>query len=480
MRPSYSVRIWLCILICTSSFEGVGLSARADAILPTGFEERLAVSGLQDPATMAFSPDGRLFIAERIQGQLRVAVRDADTGLWTLLSTPFATFNVPTDGNGTPLRHRSSGVRGFAFDPEFADNGHIYVFYMNDAPRHNRVVRITASSTDPNVASGGETVLLEMPFSSTSSSGSHNGGAVMPGTDGYLYVTTGDGWNGGDDVQSLSTFTGKVYRIALDGSIPMDNPFFNQATGELRAIFALGLRNPFSMSRHPASGQIYINDVAGNGKTAIYKLEPGANYGHDGYDGIGVQTSAWAYSTTGSSGDRVISGGAWYPVECGPFPGEFLGSYVVSHYGSNGSSSAKISRLVSDTDSTIQAFASNIGAVTNLKPLYVRVGPEGHIYYLASDYEASDGRVYEIRPIGSTSTDDNQNFIPDACEVAIGDMNCDGSVDGRDLTAFAIALSSPAEFVAAYPGCELANGDFSGDGNVTLTDVGGFVDTLLE
>ncbi|MFG0319112.1 MAG: PQQ-dependent sugar dehydrogenase, partial [Planctomycetota bacterium JB042] len=204
---------------------------------PDGFEVTTVVSGLRSPASLAFAPDGRMFVGERVEGRLRVAVPAAGGDAWTLLPTPFHTFDVPKGAGGTPLAHKSSGLRGFAFDPEFATNGHVHAFVMQDNPRHNRVVRITASVADANVSDGTETTLIDLPFNATGSSGSHNGGAVECGPDGRLYVTTGDGWSGGDPVQTLATFTGKVLRIERDGTIPSDNPFFGQTSGAHRAIF---------------------------------------------------------------------------------------------------------------------------------------------------------------------------------------------------------------------------------------------------
>ncbi|MEO1370517.1 MAG: PQQ-dependent sugar dehydrogenase, partial [Acidobacteriota bacterium] len=312
------------------------LPGTSDAIeLPDGFESVQVIGALESPAGLVFAPDGRLFIAERITGRLRVAERDGDA--WTLLDDPFYTFDVPRDGDGNPEAHRSAGLRDLAFDPDYANNGYVYAFYMRHDPRHNRVVRLEADPQDPNRAlPGSETLLFEMPFAAGESSGSHNGGAVEFGADGLLYFTTGDGWNGGDDVQSLATYTGKVFRIEADGSIPTNNPFYNQAAGPLRAIYALGLRNPFSMSREPTTGDLFVNDARGSDKADIYRVAPAANYGHDGFDGIGAETEPFADG--GVPGGRVITGGAWYPADPGPgaFPETYRGSYFIALWGSNG------------------------------------------------------------------------------------------------------------------------------------------------
>ena len=372
---------------------------------PAGFEVQTVVDGLVDPATLLFSPDGRLFVAERIQGRLRVARRDP-AGAWQMLPTPFATFDVPADAAGEPLRHRSSGLRDCTFDPAFLQNGYLYCFYMRDNPRHNQVVRLRAWPPSSDVESGERTVLLEIPFNDGDSSGSHNGGALAFGSDGLLYVTTGDGWVGGDNVQQLDSWTGKVFRIHPDGAIPDDNPFMALTTGDLAATYALGLRNPYSISRHPGDGSLWINDVVGGDKADVLPLVAGANYGHQG-SGPGTPQARWA--NAGGGGARVISGGAWYPA-CGPFPALYHGRYFVSLYGGGALRSIR-------SDGTVETFDDAAGQGGN-QPLYLTVGPEGHLYYLLSDYETSSGSIVELRPVGSTSSDlDHDNQI-DACADA--------------------------------------------------------------
>ena len=185
-------------------------AAASASDLPPGFEESVVLDGLASPASFDFFPDGRMLLSERVAGELRVAVESPPgSGQWSLDPEPYAAFDVPKV-NGVPTAHRSSGVRGFAFDPDFQANGFVYVFYMRHNPRQNRVVRIRQDPNDPSRALPGETVLLDLPFNGSAASGSHNGGALRFGADGMLYVTTGDGWSGGDGVQSLSTFTGKV------------------------------------------------------------------------------------------------------------------------------------------------------------------------------------------------------------------------------------------------------------------------------
>ncbi len=205
----------------------LSLDARA-ATLPVGFSEMVVAGGLSAATAMAFAPDGRIFVCQQ-GGQLRV-IKDG-----VLLATPFVSLNVNSTGE--------RGLLGVAFDPNFAANHFVYVYYTtNTTPIHNRVVRFTASG-DVAVA-GSETLILRL--NDLSSAANHNGGAIHFGPDGKLYVAVGENANGANS-QTLSNLLGKLLRINADGTIPSDNPFFATATGDNRAIWALGLRNPYSL-----------------------------------------------------------------------------------------------------------------------------------------------------------------------------------------------------------------------------------------
>ena len=136
------------------------------------------------------------------------------------------------------------GLLGIAFDPNFASNHFVYVYYTATSPTvHNRVSRFIANG-DVAVP-GSESVILELnPLSDATN---HNGGAIHFGLDGKLYIGVGENANGAN-AQTLSNLLGKMLRINPDGSIPSDNPFFTTASGDNRAIWALGLRNPFTFA----------------------------------------------------------------------------------------------------------------------------------------------------------------------------------------------------------------------------------------
>src|SRR5687767_15309873 len=230
------------------------------ATVPAGFTDTLVASGLNTPTAMALAPDGRIFVCQQ-GGALRVIKNGA------LLPTPFLTVTVDSSGE--------RGLPGVAFDPNFVSNQLVYVYYTATTPTiHNRISRFTASG-DVALA-GSETIIMDLPNLSTATN--HNGGALHFGADGQLYVAVGDNANGAN-AQSLGTRLGKMLRITSTGGIPADNPFFNTATGDNRAIWALGLRNPFTFSFQRTTSRMFINDVGQNTWEEINDGIAGSNYG---------------------------------------------------------------------------------------------------------------------------------------------------------------------------------------------------------
>ena len=232
----------------------------ASTRLPPRFSETAIIpSGLVRPTTMAFAPDGRLFIAEQ-GGRLRIYKNGE------LLSTPAVRLGVNSLGE--------RGLLGIAFDPDFETNQHLYLYYTTGtAPIRNRVSRFTMSGD--TVVGGSEHRLIQMEPLEASN---HNGGAIHFGTDGKLYIAVGE--NAMQEfAQQLNTLKGKMLRLNPDGTIPTDNPFYTSRRGKLRAIWARGLRNPFTFAVQPGSGRIFINDVGQSDFEEINEGRRGANYG---------------------------------------------------------------------------------------------------------------------------------------------------------------------------------------------------------
>jgi glucose/arabinose dehydrogenase len=341
-------------LLIVATFQPTGQAAS----LPAGFSETLVASGLSNPTAMAFAPDGRLFVCLQ-GGQLRVIKEGA------LLPTPFLTVSVSSTGE--------RGLLGVAFDPDFTVNQFVYVYYTATTPAiHNRLSRFTASG-DVAVA-GSETVILELDNLSTATN--HNGGAIHFGPDGKLYIAVGDNANGAN-AQSLNNLLGKMLRLNPDGTIPTDNPFYAQAVNRNRAIWALGLRNPFTFDIQPLSGRIFINDVGEGSWEEINEGVVGSNYGWPTTEGFTMdpqfRSPVYAYPHSGGTVTGcAITGGAFYNPAVGQFPSDFHGRYFFADY------CGGWINLLNTADYTVTGFATGISAPVDLK-----VGPDGSLYYLA-------------------------------------------------------------------------------------------------
>ena len=335
--------------------------------LPSGFTDSVVASGIPGPTAMEFAPDGRLFVCQQ-NGQLRVIKSGA------LLSTPF--LALTTDSTG------ERGLLGLAFDPDFANNQWVYVYYtVPGSPPHNRVSRFTANG---DVAqSGSEFVVLELNPLSTASN--HNGGAIHFGPDGTLYVAAGDNANSANS-QTLANLLGKILRIRPDGSIPTDNPFYTTASGVNRAIWALGLRNPFTFSFQSGTGRIFINDVGQDTWEEINDGAAGANYGWPTCEGACSQPNPGFHDPIfqyAHSDGCAIAGGAFYNPTVSQFPSQYTGVYFFADY-----CGSWIRMLDPANGNRVSTFATGLSSPVDLK-----VGADGSLYHL----DRGAGAVYRIQ-----------------------------------------------------------------------------------
>jgi glucose/arabinose dehydrogenase len=351
-----SGRIFLCVLslVATTTFAPLVNAAT----VPTGFTDAVVASGLSNPSAMALAPDGRIFVCQQ-GGALRVIKNGV------LLATPFLT--VPVDSTG------ERGLLGVALDPNFVSNQLIYIYYTATTPTiHNRISRFTASG-DVALA-GSETIVMDMPNLSTATN--HNGGAIHFGPDGLLYVAVGDNANGAN-AQTLSTRLGKMLRITSTGGIPTNNPFFNTATGDNRAIWALGVRNPFTFSFQNGTGRMFINDVGQNTWEEINDGIAGSNYGWPNCEGFcnppnpSFRDPIFAYQNDANT--CAITGGAFYNPTINQFPAQFVGSYFFADF-----CGGWIRRLDPANGNAVTDFATGISL-----PVDLQVSPDGFLYYLA-------------------------------------------------------------------------------------------------
>jgi glucose/arabinose dehydrogenase len=206
-------------------------------------------TGLDFPLYLTSPPgDDRLFVVEKA-GAIRV-IKDG-----AVLATPFLdlTAKVLSDGG-------EQGLLGLAFAPDYASSGRFFVHY-NDVSGDNRVSVVRVSSDPDRADPASESSILAVPQPGVA----HNGGQLLFGPDGFLYIGLGDG----DDSdhgrgQSLADLFASILRIDVASgnpySVPSDNPFVGTA-GARPEVWSYGFRNPWRFSFDRATGDLYIGDV---------------------------------------------------------------------------------------------------------------------------------------------------------------------------------------------------------------------------
>lgn len=297
---------------------------------PTEYTWTLVVQGLQRPVGVYSLPgDERLFVLEQ-EGRIRLVSQGQ------ILATPFLDIR---DRVGS--RASEQGLLGLAFHPHYASNGFFFVNYTDRDG--NTVVSRMRVSADPqrgDPTTEKPLLYIVQPYAN------HNGGHIVFGPDGYLYIGTGDGGAAGDphgNAQNLNTLLGKLLRLDVDRgdpyAIPPDNPFAQG--GGRPEIWALGLRNPWQFAFDPLNGDLYIADVGQNLWEEVDYLPAGTpggvNLGWDYREGFhpfegepppGIQLTdpVWEY---GHDQGCSITGGVVYRGQSLP---AFWGVYLFGDY----------------------------------------------------------------------------------------------------------------------------------------------------
>ena len=412
-------------------------------------ESETIISGLNQPTAIEWTPDGNtLFVAEK-GGVIKVF----HNGI--LQTTPFIDLSAQVNGV------RDRGLLDIAVHPDFFNGSpYVYALYTYDPPevfnhtglagpdgKGNRPGRLTRITADPTTGyttavPGTEVVILgtnstwdnfnafvnstndkEEPPAGILPDGtnledfiavdseSHAPGSVEFGTDGALYVTTGDGtsYNQLDArtvrVQDIDNLSGKVLRIdPITGDGLTDNPFYNgHANANRSKVYQYGLRNPFRMTIHPETGKVYVGDVGWTKWEEINAAAPGANFGwpyYEGGNGTSLQTreyedlpEAQAFYASGESvtpsifaADHITDGinaiilGDFYTGNA--FPQEYQGDLFFNDLGQG------IVRNLNFDESgnitSVETFATGANFVVQIME-----GPDGNLYYVDLD----DGTV---------------------------------------------------------------------------------------
>jgi glucose/arabinose dehydrogenase len=222
----------------------------------TNLKLTLVASGLNHAVGVAAPVgDPRVFAIEQV-GRIRV-IKDGNL-------LPDAYIDVTNKVNAVG---NEQGLLGLAFHPNFAQNGRVFVFYTSD-PYGDVTVSEFGSTPSSDVANPTEKVI--MTVERRMNADNHNGGTLQFGTDGFLYISVGDGGasdNYYENGQNPQSRMAKILRIDVDHAgtggapyaIPPSNPW--AAGGGVPEMFVWGLRNPWRFSIDPATGDMFIGDV---------------------------------------------------------------------------------------------------------------------------------------------------------------------------------------------------------------------------
>ncbi|MEO7044110.1 MAG: PQQ-dependent sugar dehydrogenase, partial [Ferruginibacter sp.] len=380
-----------------------------------GFQS--VITGLSNPVDVVNAGDSKLYIAQQ-NGLIRI---------WN--GTSLSTF-LDISSVITPSAGGEPGLLSLAFHPSYSTNGYLFVWYTNNTGAVT-LARYKRNATDVNkadLASG--QVLLSITKPGSPYFKNHNGGKLNFGPDGYLYVGTGDGGDGGDpfnNAQNGASFLGKMLRLDVNSfataapfyNIPATNPYQVTADGIADEIFDFGLRNPWRWSFDRSTGDMWIGDVGQGAWEEVNYISAGTasglNFGWNCREGLHAYGAACAgsftdpifeYNHTNATGGFAITGGYVYR---GPDQPSLTGYYVTADYVSGNIWIMKPNGLG--------------GAISNLQT-------GSAVGNIASFGEGADGTLYAIqRPTGTIYKVIVTNVLP----VTFSDVAVNHFSDYNDI-----------------------------------------------
>jgi len=469
---SYVRKTLAAIIIVTLALGALPVKpAGAVPAFPPGFVSEAVVTNLTGPTTIAFAPDGRMFIGQK-DGRVRVFQNGV------LLPTDF--INISSEVNN----YWDRGLLGIAIHPDFPNTPYVYLLYTYDPPgttdngsgaRVARLIRVTADPNNTNVALPGSAVVLLGTNSTLANIGdpnsnsgppscqsgntyvqdciaadspSHTIGTLAFGTDGSLFVSSGDGAHftnvDARALRSLSvdSLNGKILRInPITGQGYSNNPFYNGNPNSNRSkVYSLGLRNPFRITINELTNEPFIGDVGWNAWEEI-NTGRGRNFGWPCYEGgnagsaqqgsyannaatsatcaalyaqgLGaVQAPLYAYDH--SQGASSIQAGGFYRGTV--YPAQYQNALFFADYNADW-----IRYLTFDINgnATANNFGTDVAPVGGIVQLLI--GPDTNLYYVA--YNGPSPNTSEVRrirytaggntpPTANASADPDSGYVP--------------------------------------------------------------------
>jgi glucose/arabinose dehydrogenase len=281
------------------------------------------------------------------------------------------------------------GLLDIAIHPNFEKNKFIYLAYASED-----IEGKGGNTTISRAILNGDTLEeLEVLYKGTPDSrkGQHFGGRMEFDNENYLFFSIGDRGNRNVNPQDITIDGGKIYRIKDDGTIPKDNPFYNDGNAK-KAIYSYGHRNPQGMFKHPVSGKIWTNEHGPRGGDEINIIEKGKNYGWPKIT-YGINYSGTTITKNKSLPNMEQPLYYWIP-SIAPSSFEYISSEIYPNWKGSLLAGALvfkyIERIVLEDDIVVSRskIAENLG-----RPRDIKQGPDGYIYV-----SIENKGVYKIMP----------------------------------------------------------------------------------
>jgi len=318
------------------------------------------VEGIDNPWGMTWLPDGSMLVTEK-SGTLYQVKNGEKTAI----------ENVPEVYN-----RGQGGLMDIEIHPNYTENGWIYITHAStDGEGEGGNTKLIRAKLE----NGGLTQIEDLYKATPNSTrGQHFGSRIAFDDEGYLYFSIGERGDRDVNPQDITRDGGKIYRLNDDGSIPEDNPFYNEPNAK-KAIYTYGNRNPQGMDKHPETGKIWIHEHGPKGGDEVNIVKKGANYGWPVISyGVNYSGSKFTEITKKEGMEQPIY--YWVPsiAPCGMtfvtgnvYP-DWKGDLLV---GSLKFSYLELLKLDGEKVTARERIAEEVGRVRNVKQ-----GPDGFIY----------------------------------------------------------------------------------------------------
>lgn len=383
------------------------------------------VTGIDYPVCLTIADDGRYFVSLK-GGTGASATQNARVDVYNSNGTFQASLWDFTDSTENYFER---GVLGVELDPDFNTNHYVYVFYNHNLGSDKiRVFRFTETN---GVGSSPQVIFdLDDPHSA----GNHTGGNIHFGPDGKLYIAIGDRAVQANSQDITNNPFGKIVRLNADGTIPTDNPFYddgNPATGNDDRIWSYGHRNQFDFTFSTANDSLYSSENGLNTWDEVNMIHKGGNYGWPTCEGFFLQGSTTNACNLAGAIDPLDDWNAPLPAVTGIMiydhtlmPSLSNHLLVCDYDGGDITDFTLGNAPIYDIVTARSSFPGSLN-LTGLTDM--TIGNEGCIYVIQGGY-TSNGKITRLCPTGMSVDEDTQASFsvfpnPATAEITLGISN---------------------------------------------------------